>query len=49
MEPVTIKELWMLLGEKDVQIFQLLKTIEEMEKKLPPPPPTGKSAPTKGL
>ena len=30
MEAVSIKELWMLLGEKDVQIYQLLKTLEAM-------------------
>ena len=30
MEAVSIKELWMLLGEKDVQFYQLLKTLEAM-------------------
>lgn len=30
MEGVTVKELWMLLGEKDVQIYQLLKHIEDL-------------------
>lgn len=34
MEPVSIKELWMLLGEKDVQIYQLLKTIEVLTAQL---------------
>jgi hypothetical protein len=28
--PVSINDIWMLLGEKDVQIFQLLKTLEAM-------------------
>lgn len=30
MEGVSIKEIWMLLGEKDVQIYQLLKEIERL-------------------
>lgn len=30
MESISIKELWMLLGEKDVQIYQLLKEIERL-------------------
>lgn len=28
MESISLKELWMLLGEKDVQIYQFLKEIE---------------------
>ena len=28
MEGTSLKELWMLLGEKDVQIYELLKKIE---------------------
>ena len=36
MEGVNIKELWMLLGEKDVQIYQLLKHIEKLEALQPP-------------
>jgi len=42
MEGVSIKELWMLLGEKDVQIFQLLKEIERLT---PPSTPPVKEAP----
>ena len=32
MDGVTHKELWMLLGEKDVQIYQLVKHIEKLDK-----------------
>jgi hypothetical protein len=34
MEGVTVKELWMLLGEKDVQIYQLLKHIEDLNDRI---------------
>lgn len=34
MESVSIKELWMLLGEKDVQIYQLLKTNEVLTQEM---------------
>ena len=40
MEGVTVKELWMLLGEKDVQIYQLLKHIEDLNERI-----TGLTAP----
>jgi hypothetical protein len=30
MAEVSIREMWMLLGEKDVQIFQLLKEKQEL-------------------
>jgi len=30
MEGISVKELWMLLGEKDVQIYQLLKENEQL-------------------
>lgn len=47
MEGVSIKELWMLLGEKDVQIYQLLKQIEKLEGLVvqPSPPEPEKKQP----
>jgi hypothetical protein len=30
MEPITLQELWQMLGEKDVVIFQMLKQINKM-------------------
>jgi hypothetical protein len=46
MEGVSVKELWMLLGEKDVQIYQLLKEIERLTPP-PAPPDTEPPAPPK--
>ena len=34
MQSVSLKELWMLLGEKDVQIYQLLKEKGVLETEL---------------